>query len=264
MHWKIEAQKLAYADLQRYLGDPRFGPVPVNGLISKKYAAQRAKLIDGQKAACQPQPGKPLQSAGDTIYLSVVDRDGNIVSLIQSVYLSFGSGILVEGQGFHLQNRGGLFEFDPDSPNVLAPRKRPFHTIIPGFMEKDNLHIGFGIMGGLNQGQAHAQFVSNVIDGGMNIQAALEAPRFTRLEFGGCNVMMERRISSEVRDKLTDMGHVVQVLSDYSGRVGGGQAVIHDSKTGVHYGASSPRKDGAAIPESPPYFRTVTRRQQSK
>src|SRR4029077_15010203 len=181
--------------------------------------------------------------AGDTIYLSAVDRDGNIVSLIQSVYLSFGSGILVDGYGFHLQNRAGLFEFDAESPNVLAGRKRPFHTIIPGFMEKDDIHLGFGIMGGLNQAQAHAQFVSNVIDGGMNIQAALEAPRFTKLDFGGCNVHMERRMSQEGRDKLTNMGHMISVVSEYSGRVGGGQAVMYDSKAGVHYGASSPRKD---------------------
>jgi gamma-glutamyltranspeptidase/glutathione hydrolase len=238
--------------------------VPTAELISKEYAAKRAALIDRQKAACNVKPGNPLKSAGDTIYLSVVDRDGNIVSLIQSIYLSFGSGIVVDGYGFHLQNRAGLFDFDSESPNVLAPHKRPFHTIIPGFMEKDNVHMGFGIMGGLNQAQAHAQFVSNVIDGGMNIQAALEAPRFTKLDFGGCNVMMERRIPAEVREKLTEMGHVIQVMSDYSGRMGGGQAVIHDSKTGVNYGASSPRKDGAAIPEPPPYFRAATRPARSR
>jgi gamma-glutamyltranspeptidase/glutathione hydrolase len=264
LHWKIEAQKLAYADLQRYLGDPRFGPVPVQALISKEYAAQRAALINREKASCDAKPGNPLKSAGDTIYLSVVDRDGNIASLIQSVYLSFGSGVLVDGCGFHLHNRAGLFELDPASPNALASRKRPFHTIIPGFMEKDNIHIGFGIMGGLNQAQAHAQFISNVVDAGMNIQAALEAPRFTKLTFGGCDVMIERRVSAEVRDKLTDMGHALQVLGDYSGRVGGGQAVIHDSKTGVNYAASSPRKDGAALPEAPPYFRDVTRPPRSR
>jgi gamma-glutamyltranspeptidase/glutathione hydrolase len=260
LHCKIEAQKLAYADLQRYLGDPRFGPVPVSELISKPYAAERAKRIDGQKASCDARPGNPLKSAGDTIYLSVVDRDGNIASLIQSVYLSFGSGIVAEPYGFHLQNRAGLFEFDPESPNVLAPHKRPFHTIIPGFMEKGDVHIGFGIMGGLNQAQAHAQFITNIVDGGMNIQAALEAPRFTKLDFGGCDLYMERRVSQEVRDKLTDMGHVISLVSEYSGRMGGGQAVIHDSKAGVNYGASSPRKDGAAVPEPPPYFREVTRR----
>jgi gamma-glutamyltranspeptidase/glutathione hydrolase len=264
LHWKIESQKLAYADLQRYLGDPRFGKIPAAELISKEYATKRAALIDRQKAACTVPPGNPLKSAGDTIYLSVVDREGNIVSLIQSIYLSFGSGVVVDGYGFHLHNRAGLFEMDPQSPNALAPRKRPFHTIIPGFMEKGETHIGFGIMGGLNQAQAHAQFISNVVDGGMNIQAALEGPRFTKLNFGGCDVMIERRVSSEVREKLTDMGHVLQVLSEFSGRVGGGQAVIHDSRTGVNYGASSPRKDGAAVPEPPPYFREAPRAAKSK
>jgi gamma-glutamyltranspeptidase / glutathione hydrolase len=256
LHWKIEAQKLAYMDLQRYLGDPRFGEIPVAGLLSKDYAAERAKHIDRDQAQCQPAPGNPLHASGDTIYLSVVDREGNIVSLIQSVYLSFGSGVVVDGFGFHLQNRGGLFEMDPKSPNALAPRKRPFHTIIPGFMEKGDTHMGFGIMGGLNQAQAHAQFVSNVVDYGMNIQAALEAPRFTKLTFGGCDVMIENRVSLEVREKLAEMGHRLDVLADFSGRVGGGQAVIHDTRTGVNYGASSPRKDGAAIPEPPPYYRT--------
>ena len=263
LHWKIESQKLAYADLQRYLGDPLFGPVPAQQLISKSYAAERAALIDRQKATCQVKPGNPLKSAGDTIYLSVVDRDGNIVSLIQSIYLAFGSGIAVDGYGFHLQNRGGLFEMDPESPNALCPRKRPFHTIIPGFMQKDDIHMGFGIMGGLNQAQAHAQFVSNVVDAGMNIQAAMEAPRFTKLNFGGCDLYMERRVPAEVRDKLTDMGHILDVVGDYSGRVGGGQAVVHDSKSGVNYGASDARKDGAAIPEPPPYFPAATRPRRS-
>jgi len=259
LHWKIEAQKLAYMDLQRYLGDPRFGEVPVPGLISKAFAAERAKQIDNSKAQCDPSPGNAPRTSGDTIYLSVVDREGNIASLIQSVYLSFGSGVVVDGFGFHLHNRGGLFELDPKSPNALAPRKRPFHTIIPGFMEKGDTHIGFGIMGGYNQAQAHAQFVSNVVDYNMNIQAALEAPRFTKLNFGGCDLYIENRVPADVRQKLSDMGHRLDVVSDFSGRVGGGQAVIHDAKTEVNYGASSPRKDGAAIPEPPPYFRPAPR-----
>src|SRR5690242_7045300 len=185
IHKRIEAQKLAYADLQRYLADPRFAKVPVKGILSKKYAAERAALIDPKRARCEPQPGNPKQYAGDTIYLSAVDREGNIASLIQSVYLSFGSGVVVEGFGFHLQDRGGLFEMDAAHPNGLAGRKRPFHTIIPAFMEKGPVHIGFGIMGGLNQAQAHAQFVSYLVDHEMNIQAGLEAPRFTKLNFGG-------------------------------------------------------------------------------
>ena len=199
-------------------------------------------------------PGTPPRSAGDTIYLSVVDRDGNIASLIQSLYLSFGSGVLVDSMGFHLQNRGALFEMDADHPNVIAPRKRPFHTIIPAFMEKENIHIGFGIMGGYNQAQAHVQFVSNLVDHNMNIQGGLEAPRFTKLTFGGCDVMIENRIPSEVRDELTGKGHRLDVLGDYSSVMGGGQAVLHDSSAKVNYGASSPRKDGAAVPEAAPYF----------
>ena len=252
LHFKMEAQKLAYADLQRYVGDTRFGKVPVEGLLSKAYAKERAGLIAPDKARCDARPGNPLKSAGDTIYLSVVDRDGNIVSLIQSIYLSFGSGIVVDDYGFHLHNRGGLFVLEPEHPNVLAPRKRPFHTIIPGFMEKGDLHVGFGIMGGLNQAQAHAQFVSNVVDHEMNIQAALEAPRFTKLTFGGCDVVVESRIPPEVRSRLTELGHQLTVHGDFSSKVGGGQAVIHDSSAKVNYAASSPRKDGAAVPEPPP------------
>ena len=253
-HIKMEAQKLAYADLQRYLADPRYAKVPVEGILSKKYAAERAGLIDEKKARCEGQPGDPKQYAGDTIYLSAVDREGNIASLIQSVYLSFGSGVVVKGYGFHLQNRGALFEMDPEHPNALAGRKRPFHTIIPAFMEKGPVHIGFGIMGGLNQAQAHAQFVSNMVDHGMNIQAALEAPRFTKLTFGGCDVMIEARVPADVRAELAERGHRVELQGDFSSWMGGGQAVIHDSTTGVNYGASSPRKDGAAVPEPHPYF----------
>jgi gamma-glutamyltranspeptidase/glutathione hydrolase len=253
-HLKIESQKLAYADLQRYLADPRFARIPVDGILSKEYAAERSSLINRGEARCDSKPGNPLSAAGDTIYLSVVDREGNIVSLIQSLYLSFGSGVVVDGMGFHLQNRGGLFEMDPEHPNVLAPRKRPFHTIIPAVMEKENIHIGFGIMGGLNQAQAHAQFVSNLVDHNMNIQAALEAPRFTKQTFGGCDVAIESRVPIDVRDALTEKGHRLEVVGDYSSVMGGGQAVLHDSATKVNYGASSPRKDGAAIPEPPPYF----------
>jgi gamma-glutamyltranspeptidase / glutathione hydrolase len=252
-HLKMEAQKLAYADLQRYLADPRFSQVPIAGLLSKQYAAQRAGLIDPKRARCDVKPGVPSKPRGDTIYLAAIDRDGNIVSLIQSIYQSFGSGVLVDGMGFHLHNRGGLFEFDAAHPNALAPRKRPFHTIIPGFMEKGEQRIGFGIMGGLNQAQAHAQFVSNVVDHGMNLQAALEAPRFTKLTFGGCDVNIEGRVPAEVRRQLSSMGHELTVLGDYSPVVGGGQAVMRDVKANMNYGASSPRKDGAAIPEPAPY-----------
>ncbi len=218
------------------------------------YARERAKLIDPAKARCDVPPGAPATMHGDTIYLSVVDRDGNIVSLIQSLYQHFGSGVVVDDYGFALQNRGGLFEIDPQHPNALAPHKRPFHTIIPAFMEKGDIHIGFGIMGGLNQAQAHAQFVSNMVDHGMNIQLALEAPRFTKMTFGGCDVRVENRIPPPVRDALAARGHELKVQGDFSNEMGGGQAVVHDAKTGVNYGASDPRKDGAAIPEPHPYL----------
>ena len=254
LHVHIEAQKLAYQDLGRYVADPAFSKVPVEGMLSKDYAAGRAALIQPRKAACAVAPGQPPGSAGDTIYLAAVDREGNMASLIQSIYLNFGSGLAVEGMGFHLHNRGGLFSLDPSHPNALAPRKRPFHTIIPGFMEKGRVRIGFGIMGGLNQAQAHAQLVSNVVDRGLNIQAALEAPRFTKPDFGGCNLLIERRVPENSLRQLRAMGHALEVVAEYSGRMGGGQAVLHDATSGVNYGASSPRKDGAAIPEPDPYF----------
>jgi gamma-glutamyltranspeptidase/glutathione hydrolase len=254
LHLQIEAQKLAYEDLHRYVADPHFAQVPTGGMLSKSYARERAALIQRGQANCAAAPGKPPSTAGDTIYLSVVDREGNIASLIESVYLSFGSGVAVDEFGFHLQNRGALFELDPEHPNALAPRKRPLHTIIPAFMEKGNIHIGFGIMGGYNQAQAHAQFVSNLADHNMNIQSALEAPRFTKLTFGGCDVMIENRVPAAVREELSARGHHLEVLSDFSGWMGGGQAVLRDSDAQVNYGASSPRKDGAAVPEAPPYF----------
>ena len=249
LHKKIEAMKLAYADLHRYDADPRFAKVPVKGLLSKEYAQERAKLIDPKHADCDTPYGAPRS---DTTYLSVVDREGNIVSLIQSNYDAFGSGIVAHGMGFVLQNRGALFSLDPASPNLLAPRKRPFHTIIPGFMEHGDQHIGFGIMGGANQPLAHAQFVSNVVDYGMNIQAAMENARFTVSPQGGCHILIESRVKPEVRDQLTAMGHQLEVRKEYSARMGRGQAVLHNSTTKVNYGASDARADGNAELEPPP------------
>ncbi len=247
LHKKIEAMKLAYADLGRYNGDPRFAKIPVKGILSKEYARERAKLIDPNKANCEAAAGTPPFS--DTTYLSVVDREGNIVSLIQSNYEAFGAGIVVRGMGFALQDRGALFSLDPASPNALAPRKRPFHTIIPAFMEHGDEHIGFGIMGGANQPLAHAQFVSNIVDYGMNIQEAMETARFTVSSLRGCNIVIESRVPQDVRQKLSAMGHVFDVRGAYTTAMGRGQAVLHDTKTNVNYGASDARADGAAIPE---------------
>jgi gamma-glutamyltranspeptidase / glutathione hydrolase len=250
LHKKIEAMKLAYADLYRYNADPRFAKVPVKGLLSKEYAQRRVKQIDPAKANCEVMNGDPPTS--DTTYLTAVDREGNIVSLIQSNYSGFGSGVTVRGMGFVLQNRGGLFSLDPASPNVLAPRKRPFHTIIPAFMEKGDQHIGFGIMGGANQPVAHAQFVSNIVDYGMNVQAALDAARFTVHPQRGCNVVIESRVAPDVRDKLTSMQHLLQVQREYSSNMGRGQAILHDSSKKVNFAGSDPRTDGSAEPEPPP------------
>jgi gamma-glutamyltranspeptidase/glutathione hydrolase len=249
LHKKIEAMKLAYADLGRYNADPRFAKIPVQGMLSKEYARQRAHLIDPGKANCQVAPGTPPTS--DTTYLSVVDREGNIVSLIQSNYEAFGSGVVVRGMGFVLQDRGALFSLDLRSPNALAPRKRPFHTIIPAFMEHGEQHVGFGIMGGANQPLAHAQFVSNVVDYGMNMQEALENARFTVSPERGCNIVIESRVTPESIAQLKKMGHVLDVRKEYSTAMGRGQAVLHDSTTKVNYGASDPRADGAAVPEGP-------------
>ncbi len=260
-HVKIEAQKLATQDLKRWIGDPRFGNIPVQGLLSKEYAQQRAGLIDMNKAQCEATPGTPA-APGDTTYLSVVDKDGNIASWIQSNSDIWGSGIVADGMGFILHDRGAAFTTEEGHPNALAPHKRPFHTIIPGFMERGTEHIGFGIMRGMNQAQAQMQFVSNIVDYGMNIQAALEAPRFTKLTLGGCDLRIEGRVPEAVRAELTRRGHDLTVQGDFSGWMGGGQAVLHDSASGVNYGASSPRKDGEAIPEPDPYFQNVLPRKR--
>lgn len=250
LHRRIEATKVAYADLYRYVADPRFAKVPIEGMLSKKYAADRAALMDANHANCSRGPGAPPGS--DTTYLTAVDRDGNIVSMIQSLYAGWGSGVVIEGMGFHLQNRGALFRLDPQHPDALAPRKRPFHTIIPAFMEKGDLHIGFGIMGGATQPLAHAQFVSNFVDYGMNIQGALDAARYTGISPDSCRVTIESRVKPDVLDALRKMGHELDVRQEYSIFMGRGQAVIHDSKTGVNYGASDPRADGSAEPEPLP------------
>ena len=249
LHLMIEAKKLAYADMIRYVADPRMVNVPVSEMLSKAYARDRATLIDRTRANGEVTSGKLATHVSDTTYLSVVDREGNMVSLIQSNFANFGSGLVPDGLGFALQNRGGRFSMDPSQPNALAPRKRPLHTIIPAFMSRGDIRLAFGIVGGWNQPQAHVQFISNVVDHGMNIQAALEAPRFTKLTFEGCDVMMEDRIAEPVRTALSRKGHEVEVQGSFSSMVGSGQSVMRDDAAGVSYGASDPRRDGAAIPE---------------
>jgi gamma-glutamyltranspeptidase/glutathione hydrolase len=256
MHVMIEAKKLAYADMYKYVGDPRFTPIPVAQLISKDLAAQRAKLIDMNKASCRVVPSDietELDKHGNsTIYLSTIDKDGNIVSLIQSNYAGYGTGLVAPGLGFSFQDRGAGFQLTPSLPNSLAGHKRPLHTIIPAFMQKGDIHIGFGIMGGWNQAQAHAQFVSNIVDFGMNVQAALGQPRFTKETFEGCDVEMEETIPPDVRAGLAQRGHQIKLLPPFSFTVGQGAAVVRDNRRQVNFAAGDPRSDGAAIPQEPP------------
>jgi len=242
-----------------YVGDPRFGPVPVKEMLSKELGAKRAKLIDPDHAACRVLPSEITERlnahGSETIYLSAIDKDGNVVSLIQSNYEGYGTGLVAPGAGFSFQDRGGLFELTPGKPNSLAGHKRPLHTIIPAFMEKDNLHIGFGIMGGWNQAQAHAQFVSDLVDFGMNVQAALEAPRFSKATFDGCDVQVESRIPTAVREELTRRGHILKLAEPFAfSVVGQGEAVMRDTKRQVNFAGSDPRSDGEAIPQSPISF----------
>jgi gamma-glutamyltranspeptidase/glutathione hydrolase len=256
LHVEIEAKKLAYADLQHYIGDPRASQIPVQQLISMKLAVRRAAQIT-DRAQCSVLPsdlsGQLSHLSSDTTYLAVVDREGNEVSLIQSNAGAFGSGLVADGTGFVLQNRGAGFTLKPDQPNTLRPRTRPLHTIIPAFMQKDDERIAFGIMGGFNQAQAHAQFVSNIADFHMDIQAALEAARFTMPSFSGCSLLMENGITPQVIDGLRQQGHDIKVLPRYSQSMGRGNAVQHNQQSGVNFGATDPRADGEAVPEQVPY-----------
>jgi gamma-glutamyltranspeptidase/glutathione hydrolase len=256
LHVEIEAKKLAYADLQHYIGDPHASHIPVEQLISKKLAVRRAAQITDH-AQCNVLPsdlsGQLSHLSSDTTYLAVVDREGNEVSLIQSNAGAFGSGLVADGTGFVLQNRGAAFTLKPGQPNTLRPRTRPLHTIIPAFMQKGDDRIAFGIMGGFNQAQAHAQFVSNIADFHMNIQAALEAARFTKPTFSGCDLLVENGIAPQVIDGLRQQGHDIKVLPRYSQKMGRGNAVQRNQQSGVNYGATDPRADGEAIPEQVPF-----------
>ena len=254
LHLMIEAKKLAYADMLQYVGDTRFATVPVAVMLDKALARERARRIDPCRAARSVEPsvfdGLTNAVGGDTVYLSVIDRRGNIVSLIQSIYEGFGTALVPQDTGFALHNRGALFTLDETHPNAVGPHKRPLHTIIPAFMAKGDTRIGFGIMGGFNQAQAHAQFVANIVDYGFDIQQALEAGRFTKPTFAGADVNVEALVPESVRDELSALGHDVTTVPPRTGTFGYGQAVMSDG-SGVHFGASEPRHDGAAIPEAP-------------
>jgi gamma-glutamyltranspeptidase/glutathione hydrolase len=253
LHVMIEAKKLARTPTCWYVGDMRFSQAPVSAMLDKAHAKQRARCIGAGGAARDVRPsvfdGLTNSSGGDTIYLSVIDKYGNIVSLIQSIYEGFGSAIVPPGTGFALHNRGALFTLDETHPNALAPRKRPLHTLMPGFMQRGDTRIGFGIMGGFNQAQAHAH-VSNIVDW-MDIQQALEAGVSRREHLPSTRT--SKSWSAVGRDELTALGHEVTAVPPRTGTFGYGQAVMSDG-SGVHFGGSEPRHDGAAIPEAPPVF----------
>ena len=251
IHYFTEAKKLAFEDRAKYYADPLFSAIPVSQLIAKKYAAERRKLIDKDKAAKIYDPGKI--EAGNTIYLTVADKFGNMVSLIQSNYRGMGSGMCPTGLGFVLQDRGEMFSLSEGHNNVYAPGKRPFHTIIPAFITKNGEPwISFGVMGGDMQPQGHVQIVVNLIDFKMNLQEAGDAPRIyhtgsseptgEQMTDGGL-LHLESGIRTEVIQKLMSMGHVIQWNF---GGYGGYQAIMWDAKNKVWYGASESRKDGQA------------------
>jgi gamma-glutamyltranspeptidase/glutathione hydrolase len=256
LHAMIEAKKLAWADRAKFYADPAFTKIPLTGLLSKPYAAERRKLIDPERAARKVAPGNPPLKDGDTIYLSTADDEGNMVSLIQSNYRGMGSGIVVPGLGFMFQDRGELFSMEPGHANVYAPGKRPFQTIIPGFVMKDQKPLlAFGVMGGGMQPQGHVQVLTNMIDFGMGVQEAGDASRWQhegdseptgeKLTETGGYVNVESGVPSEAVRALKKKGHDVRF--DVGG-YGGYQAIkveMHDGER-VYVGASESRKDGQA------------------
>src|SRR5689334_8873502 len=245
-HTLIEATKLAFADRDRYIADPAFAKVPVAELLSKEYAAKRRALINPDKALESPPPGE-INVGSDTTYFTVVDKDGNAVSFINSLFDAFGSGIVAGDTGIVLQNRGSAFSLDRAHPNRLEPGKRPFHTIIPAMVFKDNqLFMSFGVMGGGIQPQGHVQVLVNLIDLGMGLQQAIEAPRYRFMK--GREVLLEDEISPTVINQLVSLGHVrASPPGILRSSMGGGQAIMIDPVNGTLMGASDPRKDGLAI-----------------
>lgn len=242
-HILIESMKLAFADAHATIGDPRQVNVPIAGLLSKRYARERRSLIDGGRALW-PEPGVPPRE-GDTVYLTVADEAGNMVSWIQSLYMGFGSGVTAGTTGVQLQNRGANFSLEPGHPNEVAPGRRPYHTIIPGFITRDGRPwASFGVMGGFMQPQGHLQVGLNLVDFAMDPQAALDAPRFNWLQ--GREVALEPGVGDAVRDELTRRGHEL-LPRGAAVHYGGGQVIVRDPDSGVLIGGSEPRNDGQGV-----------------
>lgn len=284
MHLMIEAMRLAFADTSWYVSDPKFSNIPINELLSKDYAAERRKLINTQSAVINIERGVPVSSS-DTVYLSVADKFGNACSFINSNYMGFGTGIVPKGWGFTLQNRGHNFSLDPNHPNCLAPRKRPYHTIIPAMVTKltaksamnaknqknlsgtsiklsaslsvlsgsqndvdESLYASYGVMGGFMQPQGHVQVLSALVDDGLNPQAALDRPRFCiDVDESGGRVAIEEGMPDATFAGLKDMGHPVYSVSGYERALfGRGQVILRNAETGVLCAGSDPRADGCA------------------
>jgi gamma-glutamyltranspeptidase/glutathione hydrolase len=255
VHLMIEAMRLAFADSRWYVADPAFSNVPVKELLSKEYANERRKLIDPGRATVDPQRGTPVNSS-NTVYLSVADRFGNACSFINSNYWGFGTGIVPKGWGFTLHNRGYNFRLEPEHPNCLAPRKRPYHTIIPAMVTRpaspegtgEALYASYGVMGGFMQPQGHVQVLSALVDDGLDPQAALDRPRFCiDVEEAGGRVALEEGMPQETCSALEKMGHPVYSVSGYERALfGRGQIILRDPETGVLCGGSDPRADGYA------------------
>jgi gamma-glutamyltranspeptidase/glutathione hydrolase len=263
LHALVEAKRIAFADRAAYLGDPDSVPAPLlKTLISKEYAALRRKDIDPQHAAPEFRPGQikgtqtsqPIAEAdqnftgrdrGDTIYMTAADGKGNFISLIQSLYSDFGSGIVAGDTGILLHNRGAGFNLTPGHPDQIAPHKRPLHTLIPAFVMKDGKpYFSFGVMGGDHQAQGHTQVLVNLIDFGMNVQEAGEA---ARINHGNNGLLVERNVPEAARAGLEARGHKVAVNNSPNGAFGGYQGILLDPRTGVLMGGSDLRKDGLAI-----------------
>ena len=264
MHLMIEAMRLAFADAKWYVSDPAFSNIPVKELLSKEYASERRNLINTHHAALDATRGAPVSSS-DTVYLSVVDKFGNACSFINSNYMGFGTGIVPKGWGFTLQNRGHNFSLDPDHPNCLAPRKRPYHTIIPAVVTrlpsprgrgdggegetKESLYASYGVMGGFMQPQGHVQVLSALHDSGLDPQSALDLPRFCiEADSAGGRVALEEGMPKETLDALQKMGHPVYEVSGYERALfGRGQVILRGAETGVLCAGSDPRADGCAM-----------------
>jgi gamma-glutamyltranspeptidase/glutathione hydrolase len=245
LHRLAEAKRIAFADRGAFLADPALVPTSaLAALISKEYAATRRREIDAGRVSPQVSPAAAFagRDRGDTVYLAAADGQGNVISFINSLFSDFGSGIVTPGTGVMLHNRGLGFTLEQGHPNCLAAGKRPLHTLVPAFLMKDGKPLmAFGVMGGDNQAQAHAQIVVNIVDFGMNVQEAGDAPRVRHLEEG---LAVERGIAPDVLKSLHARGHV---LLDGRGAVGGYQAVMIDPLSGVLMGGSDPRKDGQAV-----------------